>query len=346
MAEALKIAILGGGYGAKVALPVLSGLEEFDVVAIWSRRAERAKELASDAGVPVGTSDLEEVLGVEGLEAVHVAAPVPLHAEMAIAAAERGIHVLCEKPLASDLDEARRVAEAIESAGVVGAVNYGRRFQETRERVIQRAREVLGKPRMVSVSLVYSDHADPDSRPFTWVHDAEMGGGRIQGYGVHDLDLLIEALGPVEAVAAASEVGVPERKTEDGAPREVTAEDAYAILLRFEGGGIGIVSLVSTARHKRGDVIELHGADGTVRLDAEQRVWWGRTGEELQCDGPLESDSKAAYARVARAFRAAIRDDDPPDPPLEEGLRVQAVLDAVYAAARERRWVEVEPVKR
>ena len=230
-----------------------------------------------------------------------------------------GLHVLCEKPLAANLAEARRVAEAIESAGVVGAVNYGRRFQQTRERVIERAREVLGRPRMAALSLVYSDHADADSRPFTWVHDADMGGGRIQGYGVHDLDLLIEALGPVEAVAAAGDVGVPERETEDGSKREVTAEDAYAILLRFEGGGIGIVSLVSTARHKRGDVIELHGADGTVRLDAEKRVWWGRTGEELQCDGPLESDSKDAYARVARAFHAAIRDGARTRPPARGG---------------------------
>jgi predicted dehydrogenase len=74
-------------------------------------------------------------------------------------------------------------------------------------------------------------------------------------------------------------------------------------------------------------------------------VWWGRTGDELQCDGPLESDSKEAYARVARAFRASIRDGAPPDPPLEEGLRVQAVLDAVYAAAKEKRWVDVEAVE-
>lgn len=342
MADAVKIAIVGGGYGAKVALPVLSEMDEFEVLGIWSRREERARELAEEAQVQTGTADVDELLDLDGLEAVHVAAPVVMHAEIAIAAAERGLHVLCEKPLASNLDEARRIVSAIEDAGVVGAVNYGRRFQESRQRLLERAREVVGTPRMASISLVHDNHADPDSRPWTWVHDAEMGGGRIQGYGVHDLDLLVEAFGQVDSVTAATEVGVPERETADGDSREVTAEDAYAILLRFEGGGIGVVTLVSTARHKRGDVLELHGADGTARLDGEDRLWWARRGEELECEGPLDADSKNAYARVARNFWSSIRDGSPPDPSLDEGLRVQAVLDAVYAAGKERTWVEVE----
>src|ERR671917_1152993 len=181
MKNAVTIAVIGGGYGTKVSLPVLSDLDEFEPVAIWSRRAERARELAADADLRLGTADLDELLDLPGLAAVHVATPVAMHAEVAIAAAERGLHVLCEKPLAADLDEARRVVSAIEAAGVVGAVNYGRRMQQNRQRLLERVREVVGKPRMASVSLVHDNHAEPDSRPFTWVHDETMGGGRIQG---------------------------------------------------------------------------------------------------------------------------------------------------------------------
>jgi predicted dehydrogenase len=278
--DPLKIAVLGGGYGAKVALPAYRELEEFEPVAVWSRRSERAQELAEEHGLPLGTSDLDEVLSAPGLEAVHVATPVVTHLPFAVAAADRGLHVLCEKPLADNLAEARRIMAAIRSAGVVGAVGYELRLKETRQHLIDRAREVFGQPRMVSVSLVQSDHAEPDSRPYTWVHDATMGGGRLQGYGVHDLDMLLAVLPPVEAVAAATEVGVAMRTTGDGGLRPVSAEDAYGILLRFRGGGLGVVSLVATARHDRGDVIELHGDEGTVRLDADQRGWWGRAGEE------------------------------------------------------------------
>jgi len=346
MGSAVKMAVVGGGYGAKVALPVLCELDEFEPVAVWSRRPERARELADEAGLALGTSDIDELLSAPGLEAVHVAAPVTMHAEVSIEAARRGLHVLCEKPLASDLAEARRIAAAVAEAGVVGAVNYGRRFQVARERLIERVREVAGPPRMVSVSLVYSDHAEPDSRPFTWVQDAAMGGGRLQGYGVHDLDLVLEACGDVEAVAVATAVGVPERADADGVVHAVTAEDAYAITMRFAGGGLALVSLVATARHKRGDVIEVYGSEGTVKLDADRRLWWGRSDAELACEGPLEASSSDAFARVARHFASAIREGSPPDPSLEEALRVQAIFDAVRVADTERRWVDVEQIAR
>lgn len=344
MEKPIKIAIAGSGYGRKVALPVYTELAEFEPVAVWSRRPERARELAAEAGVGLGTADFDELLSVPGLEAVHVATPVVTHAQFAVAAAERGLHVLCEKPLADNLQGARRIVAAVQSAGVVGMVGYGLRMKQTRRRLIERAREVVGQPRMASVSLVQTDHADPDSRPYTWVHDARLGGGRLQGYGVHDLDLLLEIFPDVDAVAAATEVGVPVRRAADGELRPVTSEDAYALLLRFRGGGIGVVTLVATARHGRGDVIEIHGDEGTVRLDADRRLWWGRAGEELHSEGPLDASSTEAFKRVAHNFWAAVREGAAPEPSLEEGLRVQAIVDAVRTADIERRWVAPEPV--
>ncbi len=344
MENPVRIALAGGGYGAKVALPAYQELEEFQPVAVWSRRSERAKELSEQAGLELGTADFDELLSVPGLEAVHIATPVVTHLPLAVAAARRGLHVLCEKPLGANMAEAREIASAIRAAGVVGAVGYELRLKETRQRLIDRAREVFGRPRMVSVSLVQSDHADPYSRPYTWVHDVTMGGGRLQGYGVHDFDTLLEIVPPVEAVAAATEVGITVRTSGDDELLPVTAEDAYVVLLRFSGGGLGTVSLVSTARHDRGDLIELHGDQGTVRLDADQRVWWGRASEELQCEGPLDDSSSEAFKRLARNFWAAIRQGAAPDPSLEEGLRVQAIFDAVRIAAVERRWVCPEPV--
>jgi predicted dehydrogenase len=340
----IKIAVAGGGYGRKVALPGYLELAEFEPVAVWSRRPERAQELAKQAGVELGTADFDQLLSVPGLEAVHIATPVATHMEFAVAAARRGLHVLCEKPLAVNLAQARCIVAAVEAAGVIGMVDYELRMKQTRQRVIERARQVVGRPRMVSISLVHSDHAEPDSRPYTWVHEARLGGGRLQGYGVHDLDLLLQIFPDVAAVAAATEVGVPVRVTEDGELAPVTAEDTYALLLRFRGGGLGVVTLVATARHERGDVIEIYGAEGTVRLDSERRVWWGRTGAPLESEGPLDNRSSEAFKRVARNFWAAIRDGAPPDPSLQEGLRVQAVFDAVRTADIERRWVVPEPV--
>jgi predicted dehydrogenase len=344
MSHPIKIAVVGGGYGAKVPLPAYAALEEFEPIGVWSRRPARAHELAAQHDLALGTADLDELLALDALEAVHVAGPVARHAEVAIAAARRGLHVLCEKPLAASLAEARAVVAAIDEAGVVGAVNYGRRLQQTRARVIELAREVLGTPRMVSISLVHADHAEPGSRPFTWVQDKAMGGGRLQAYGVHDLDLLLEIFGDVAEVAAATQVGVGEREAKDGTTHAVTAEDGYAILMRLAAGGLAQVSLTSTARHARGDVIELHGDAGTLRLGADKVLTWGRAGEELHAEGPLKASSKDAFGIVARNFHAAIRDGAAPDPSLREGLRVQALLDAIRLADAERRWVAPQPI--
>ncbi|MEA2371904.1 MAG: hypothetical protein QOH12_2298 [Solirubrobacteraceae bacterium] len=339
MTEPVRIAVAGGGYGSKVALPAYAEMTEFEPVAVWSRNPDRARELARAGGLELGTSDLDELLCVPGLEAVHVATPVSLHADFAIAAAERGLHVICEKPVAMSLEEGRRIARAVDAAGVVALVNFGRRMQETRRRLRECTREVLGELRMASISLVHTDHAEAGSRPFTWVNDARLGGGRLQGYGVHDLDLLLDLFPDVETVAAATAVGVPQRPDGAGELQTVTADDAYTILLRFVGGGLGVVTLTSTARHARGDLVELHGDRGTVRLDAERRLSWGRAGEDLQREGPLEANSSNAFKSVARGFWESIREGARPEPSLHHGLRVQAVLDAVHTADLERRWV-------
>ncbi len=344
MDSPVRIAVAGTGYGRKVALPVYRRLEQFEPVACWSNTPERASKLAGEFGLQLGTSNFDELLEVPGLEAVHVATPVATHFQFAGAVAAKGLHLLCEKPLAENLHDARQIAEAVRAAGVVGSVGYSLRMKQTRRRVIERAREVVGSPRMASISLVQSDHAHPESRPYTWVHDAKLGGGRLQGYGVHDLDLLLELFPKVEAVAAATEVGVPMRVGNDGQLRRVTTEDAYGILLRFQGGGLGVVSLVATARHGRKDLIEIYGDEGTVKLDSDHRLWWGRAGEDLKAEGPLSNDSQEGFQKVAENFWRSIREGSPPDPSIEEALRVQALFDAIQTANVERRWVAPQAV--
>lgn len=340
----VKIAVAGSGYGKKVALPVYRSLDEFEPVACWSHTPERAKKLAEDFELDVGTADFDELLSVPGLEAVHVATPVVTHLPLARKVAARGLHLLCEKPLADSLPSAFGIAQAVRDAGVVGAVGYSLRMKQTRARVIELARDVVGRPRMVNIALAFDDHATPESRPHRWVHDARFAGGRLQGYGVHDLDLILEIFPEVESVAAALEVTVPTRVTDEGGYEPVTTEDAYGILMRFKGGGLATVSLVATARHGRKDLIEIFGDQGTVKLDTEFRLWWGRAGEELQSEGPLSNDSKEGFAVVARNFYRSIRQGTDPDPSLEEGLRVQALFDAIRRADAERRWVAPEPI--
>jgi predicted dehydrogenase len=339
----VRIAVIGTGYGARVALPCYLRLGEFAPLAVWSRSLQRAREVADQAGLALGSDRLEQVLDVEGLEAVHVATPVAEHLPVVRAAVARGLHVLCEKPLAMDLQQGLAMREAIRAAGVVCAVNLSRRFQQARARLLEVAGEILGRPRLAHISLVHDDHATAASRPVSWVHDSALGGGRLQAYGVHDLDLALAALGPIASVAASLQVQIPQRERH-GRPVAVSAEDAYAVLLEPERGGLACLWLTATARHRRGDLVELYGEQGTVRLDEQRRLWWGRAGEQLRCEGPLGADSAAAFEQVALRFAAAVRRGSQPDPSLAHGLALQALMDALRTAARERRWVQVARV--
>ncbi len=354
----IRIAVVGGGYGAKVALPVYRSLDAFEPVAVWSRTGERARQIAAAHGLALGSDDLDEVLAVPGLEAVHVAVPVALHEDVAVRAADAGLHVLCEKPVALDLAGARRVAAAIDASGVVGMVNFSRRFEGARQRVLVLAGQCVGRLRLVAIELVHADHALPDSRPWSWVHDAAAGGGRLQGYGVHDLDLLLHLGADVEAVTAMTTIAVPERvdaatgRTGPAAPTEpdgttalrpVTAEDGYAVVARLADGGLATLRLVSTARHGQGERIEVHGDAGTVRLDGDGAIRWGRAGEPLKEEPAPPIDPAEGFAAVAQRFAAAIRDGAPPEPPMGDGLRAQALLDAVRRSAAEHRWVTPDP---
>jgi len=333
--KAIQIAVIGTGFGAKVALPVYARLDQFEPVGVWSRSADRASAIGEQFALPIGTSDLDQVLAIPGLEAVHIAGPVSAHREMVERAAERGLHVLCEKPMGRDLAEGQAIVEAIRRAGVVGMVDFELRFRESRQCLIEKAREVVGSVRLASISLVQSDHATESSRPYTWVSDSSEGGGRIQAYGVHDLDLLFHLFPDIEGVGLITGIGVPRRRSSvTGETTSVTAEDAYAILVRFANGGMGVVSLVSTARHARGDRIELYGDRGSALLDSDGLVRWGTAGEDLQVAGPFNDSFDAAFEQVARRFWSSIRESSPPDPSLEEAIGVHVILDSARRMAR------------
>lgn len=113
----MKIAVAGSGYGRKVALPAYRDIEEFEPVGCWSRTPERAVKLANEFGLELGTSDFDQLLAIPGLEAVHLATPVVTHLPLARAVAERGLHLLCEKPLSDNLGNARQIAGAVAEAG-------------------------------------------------------------------------------------------------------------------------------------------------------------------------------------------------------------------------------------
>ncbi|MBI4286878.1 MAG: Gfo/Idh/MocA family oxidoreductase, partial [Chloroflexi bacterium] len=107
----LRIGIIGVGFGATVHIPGLQS-EGVEVVAVCARREERARETAAKFGIPHVFTDYHKMLEMPGLDAVSIVSPHHLHREMAEAALAAGVHVLCEKPFALNVEEARSMRDS------------------------------------------------------------------------------------------------------------------------------------------------------------------------------------------------------------------------------------------
>lgn len=159
--------------------------------------AARAEAIGSRAGAAVH-SDWRELLGRDDVDAVIVATPPSLHAEMCIAAVDAGKHVLCEKPLARSVEECRGIVDAATAAGRTLATGFNYRFYPS----FLRAREILESGRIGRLSHIraYAGYsATGHNQP--WVHDADVvGGGALHDNGIHMIDMVRHFLGEVEEV--------------------------------------------------------------------------------------------------------------------------------------------------
>lgn len=192
----LGIGLLGGGdVGRQVHLEVLKCLPGTRLVAVAETDPTRLADALAAAGYPGarGFADYRELLDEPAVEAVIIALPNALHAPAALAALERGKHVYLEKPMATDLDDARRLVEARQRAGVVGMVGFHLRrnphYAAARE-TIRRGR--LG--RIVAARSVFSDAPRP-GRPAWGRGSPAAGGGALLDLGSHHADLLRFLLG-------------------------------------------------------------------------------------------------------------------------------------------------------
>ena len=219
----IRLALIGTGFGSSVHLPALAHVDHTELVAICSRRQERATAIAARHGVPTASTDWRDVVTDPGVDAVIIATPPYLHHQMVIAAIEAGKHVLCEKPLARNLAETRDMARLAEHAKVVAMVNHQYRYLPIRRRVKELIDEgYIGDPQSVSMIVFNSNLADPEGTRFTWLMEADKAGGMLRAFGSHYIDTLRWWLGDIDGVAGAATGAPPDpnRHGDQGEPKQ------------------------------------------------------------------------------------------------------------------------------
>jgi predicted dehydrogenase len=319
------------------------GRDRVDV--IYSRSRERAEEFARQFGVPRTSTDLEEAIADPKTDTVVIGLPNHLHEEAVELCARHEKAVLCTKPLARNAEEAKRILDTVERAGVFAGYLEDLVYTPKTLKAVKAVQ--AGQIGAVTWARSRETHPGPHS---AWFWDAnQAGGGAIVDLGCHCVEIIRNFVGkenrPIEAMCWLDTLVHP-----------IEAEDNAIALIRFESGAIGQFEVSWTFRGGMDLRDEVAGTEGTIWTNH-----FLRTGFEMYSSGE-GGDYVAEKAESASGWIFPVGDEvaelgyvdmfadmfdaiDGGREPMEtfyDGYVVNAVMDACYRSAESRRWVPVE----
>lgn len=295
MKPSIKVGVVGLGFIGPAHIEALRRIPGIEVVAISHHTKEKAETKAGQLRIPKAYTDFYEMIEREALDAVHICTPNHLHYPMAKAALEKGIHVICEKPLAIKLEEAQELVDLAAKAGLVNAVHFNIRYYPVvRQMKMMREKGDLGE--VFSVLGSYLQDWLFYATDYNWRLEPEQSGDSraIADIGSHLIDLLeyVSGLKVTQVMADFNTVHKNRKKplkpvetysgkmlsAEDYADVPIHTEDHATVLLRFDNGNKGsvTVSQVSAGRKNRLS-LEISGAKSTMSWCSESpnELWIG-----------------------------------------------------------------------
>jgi len=362
MPDRVRVAVLGAANFSVVAhIPGVNAHPRGEVVALYSRDLERAREMAARAGVPEVTDDLEGLLARDDVDAVTVPSSNDNHYTYTMAALRAGKHVFCEKPMALNQELAAEMTREARARGLVNEIAFIFRYTYCLEEMRRLVRAgAVGRPHYVAIEQ--QSNSWQRARTATWRTSAAVhGAGQLGEMGSHCFDTVNFTCGPVAGflteVASVTHVIPRTAEGPDGVARPVETLDLASCLLRTERGlgGEIITSRATPSYSQLGGmgVVVVSGDEGAVlanltRGDGEilRRLtpgqgsrWEDATLPPAAHDGQPHAIYRMLGSFVDAVLRGGI--DPEHDADFEAGFRSQSAIDAVVAGNTSRRW---EPV--
>lgn len=345
----VRIGILGTGGMAAAHAQSYAKIPRCRVVACCDIDTGKARAFAEKHGIAHTFPRLEDMLAGDGVDAVSVVTPDGFHCEASLAALKAGKHVLCEKPLATNAADARRMARAAAKAGTVAMVNFSYRdfpAIQAAAKLVQSG--AIGEIRHVSGHYLQDwlcgDHWGRwDTTPaWLWrLSKAHGSKGALGDVGVHLLDFASFPAGRITAVDC-------RLKTFAKTPPRVgeyvfDANDSALINVTFENGAIGVLHTSRWATgHHNGVALAIHGDEGAIRVDLEKsgtsfemcRVRRRKVGEWTTVAAKPTPNN---YTRFVRSILTGRHDQ----PDFARGAEIQTLLDACEASDASGRTVRI-----
>jgi predicted dehydrogenase len=356
----IRVGVIGVGWAGQQHLAAYEALPGAEIVALAGLEEPVRSALAERYGIERHVDRWEDLIELDGLDAVSVAVPTFLHAPIAIAALERGLHVLSEKPVARNEDEARAMVEAARTANRVLEVGFNHRQRGDIHKlkdVIDAGR--LGKPYYAKAWWLRRTGIPGVG---TWFTTAELaGGGPLVDIGVHVLDYSLFLLGhPTITAVSASTYDLlasagfgfdhESTKTSVAGSSGFDVEDLATVFMRLEDGGTLLVEAGWAAHRSDGDEfgITLYGSKGGAELIVEDYAPSGSLTIFTDDDGvPAETRLTARPGRGHRAvieqFLAKVRSGRWDEHDGAGAIELARIVDACYRSAAEQREIRLVP---
>ncbi len=341
-------------------LRVVCGLEE-----------KVAKAFAEQWGYESYTTDWHKVIEDDKVDVVDICVPNNVHAEIAIAAAKAGKAIVCEKPLALNGVQGKKMVDAIEKAGVANLVSFNYR----RVPAVTLAKMLIDEGRLGRIFHYRANFLQdwtisakvPQGGMATWRLDVKAAGSGVTGdLLAHCIDTAMWQNGPIGSVCAMTETFIKERmKVETGKVEPVGIDDACTFFCRFDNGSLGNFESTRYARgHKALYTFEINGEHASIawdlhdlhrlsyfdhRDDSIVRGW--RSVHVTDGDMPymgnwwvpgLQIGYEHTFVHQAADFLTNLAKGKPTSPTFREALATQYVCDAVLASAKEQTWKKVK----
>ncbi|MBZ9657369.1 Gfo/Idh/MocA family protein [Phyllobacterium lublinensis] len=305
-----------------------------EIVSVMSTNAERGAKYASDHAIAHSMTSIDALLNDQPIDAVYVSTTNELHRDQVLASAKAGKHVLCEKPLATSLADARAMVAACRAANVVFATNH--HLRNAASHTAMRDAIAAGKiGRPLAAKVFHAVYLPPHLQG--WRLDRpEAGGGVILDITVHDTDTLRYVLGddPVEAIASAQKSGLA----------KAGLEDAVMGVMRFKSGLIAMFHDGFTTKYSETG-FEVHGTEGSLvgRNVMTQRPAGTVVLRNADGETELKLDHKNLYETGIATFHAAIAGNGKPAASGEDGVWSLAAGLAVAEAAKTGTVQQINP---
>ncbi len=274
MKQKIGIGIIGTGFARKTQIPAFTVIETAKINSVASGHLENAKNTAEEFGIKHFTDDWRKTVEREDVDLVCITTPPNTHYEIALRAIELGKHVLCEKPMAMNFEEASEMAEKAEEKGVLALIDHELRFVSGRQKAFEMLREKeIGE--IIHAKYHFSNASRGDaSREWNWWSDEKAGGGALGAIGSHAIDAFRWFLGAeIESVFCQLHTHVKERPLKNADEKKVvTTDDETLLILKFADGDLtkdatGIASISMVEAGKYHNAVEFFGTKGALRIE-------------------------------------------------------------------------------